>query len=860
KRIRPTKRKAASSRNPLRRLQERQDLQQGYTEVKSTGVAEREVQRLKREGGAALSQSNSKFAREALAGLASKENFSKVTLKKADSFKGVKYAPYKDLMLLQVKGRRHCQTRLVEPKAESINSGDCFILVTSEKIFTWIGRFCNVIERAKAAEVTAQIHQKRELGCKCPREPVLIEEAKNQSNETFWELLGGEKPYPGSGPSEEDEIYEDCMNITNMVYKLYDDELDPVEEFWGKPLKHEMLDPKEALILDFGSELYMWAGKKCPLDKRRKGLRLAEDLWKTGYDYTECDVNPLSAETGKLPEKDDKRPDWTVFGKVTQNMETILFREKFIDWPDTTRLIKFADLVPVDAKIMVPLNPTPVSLVLEASHVGRGRLWLEDMDGLHRMWEVSTIEMAVWHISEYEHLPMVKESYGQFHEGDTYVIRWRYKVAQTGMKTLKGRESSHATVGRERCAYFFWQGRGSSITEKGASALMTVELDEERGPQVRVTQGKEPPAFLQLFDGCMTVHRGKREDESTNTQGSWRCYIMRNELPFETCLLEVQRSVENLRSRTSFIIMNIKTGMLYVWHGAKSSSQCREQALRISKSLSTKCPEEISREQSTFVVTEMDEGAEKKDFWVAMDALRGDRSAYHSLLDDPQPQNYSPRLFFMTSVAGIFEAKEVLNPCRNHDDVVSAFPFMQTELYSASQPALFLVDVGHCAYLWQGWWPEESEQEENVKTGSAEARFNTDRRCALQTTIHYCQLKKSRKPVKAYLVHAGLEPLEFTNLFPQWEVREDVRKINEAEGRERDEITSVEDLLSKLLKTKYTWEELQERPLPEGVDPLKMEQFLQDDEFEEVMCMSREEFAALPTWKQGNIKKEVDLF
>lgn len=86
--------------------------------------------------------------------------------------------------------------------------------------------------------------------------------------------------------------------------------------------------------------------------------------------------------------------------------------------------------------------------------------------------------------------------------------------------------------------------------------------------------------------------------------------------------------------------------------------------------------------------------------------------------------------------------------------------------------------------------------------------------------------------MKAYLVHAGLEPLEFTNLFPQWEVREDVRKINEAEGRERDEITSVEDLLSKLLKTKYTWEELQERPLPEGVDPLKMEQFLQDDEFE----------------------------
>lgn len=39
-------------------------------------------------------------------------------------------------------------------------------------------------------------------------------------------------------------------------------------------------------------------------------------------------------------------------------------------------------------------------------------------------------------------------------------------------------------AGKEKCVYFFWQGRHSTVSEKGTSALMTVELDEERGAQV----------------------------------------------------------------------------------------------------------------------------------------------------------------------------------------------------------------------------------------------------------------------------------------------------------------------------------------------------------------------------------------
>lgn len=87
---------------------------------------------------------SSSFAVEALAGLASTEDFSAVTLRNVTetSVSTNKLQPYKDLMLILIKGRRHVQARLIEPVAECINSGDNYILVTkSEVIIDSSGRY-----------------------------------------------------------------------------------------------------------------------------------------------------------------------------------------------------------------------------------------------------------------------------------------------------------------------------------------------------------------------------------------------------------------------------------------------------------------------------------------------------------------------------------------------------------------------------------------------------------------------------------------------------------------------------------------------------------------------------------------------
>lgn len=48
-----------------------------------------------------------------------------------------------------VTGRQHVQVRLVEPSVRSLNSGDCFLLVTPEHCILWSGEFANEQEKTK---------------------------------------------------------------------------------------------------------------------------------------------------------------------------------------------------------------------------------------------------------------------------------------------------------------------------------------------------------------------------------------------------------------------------------------------------------------------------------------------------------------------------------------------------------------------------------------------------------------------------------------------------------------------------------------------------------------------------------------
>ena len=364
-------------------------------------------------------------------------------------------------MLLQVKGRRMCQTRLVEPAPSSVNSGDAFIAVNGTEIIVWQGTYANVIEKSKSADLGQIIIQMRDLGCKRARRVILVEEEKiteaNHGNKLFWKLLGcssSQKPEK-AGPPDEDENFELEVNDTNLVWNVNDEtnELVPIEEYWGNPMKHDILTyDSRVLVFDFGTEVYVYNGKNAPFSRRRLGLKLAKDML-----------------------KQENRPSWHLFGRINQNMETVLFKEKFLNWPDKSRLIQTDGKASKrtisnsddGAKLSTDVENTfdaidmarwPLqepNLELEGTFIGRGRSYYDEAE--RRQYEIETLSITFWHVTDKDIFELPEKKHGQFHSAETYVVRWRYKVSLTG-RDLKGRPSKHVAVGRDRWTYFFWHG------------------------------------------------------------------------------------------------------------------------------------------------------------------------------------------------------------------------------------------------------------------------------------------------------------------------------------------------------------------------------------------------------------------
>ncbi|KMY97105.1 uncharacterized protein Dsimw501_GD13687, isoform R [Drosophila simulans] len=878
----PKGRRAA--RNPLKSLAARDDISSEYTEMRS-GIAERELRRLKLESYG----HNANLAAEAIAGLASVEDFKSVALRSSSIPLQQMWLPHKPVMLLHVKGRTHVQTRLVEPVHTSLNRGDCFILVAGSQLFRYVGSFANVIEISRSKKICAAIVENKDLGCTATQEVILTDGKylKERQWRQFWQLLGKKEDDQSDiaecGHADEDDVFESSLIETNKIYEYQDEALIPLEKFWGCIPKVDMLDTRKVLVFDFGSELYVWNGKNAPSDAKRAAMRLAQEHFgaENSADYADCYLNPLNyvgivgrRENTKYAKRCAQRPDWCVLGKITQNMETVLFKEKFSDWPEIEREDLEKDYLSNGVHMVRALNGTALhkgepyqepNLVLEQANLGRGNFYY-DTDTM-RHFDVITKSTDKWQIHEFNFdAANNRNDYGHFYSAESYIVRWIYQISVT-VRELSGKVSNRSTVGRDRCVYFTWQGQDSSANEKGAAALLTVELDKEKGAQMRVSQGDECTAFVRLFRQ-MWQHRGRKE-QCLERHSEWRLYQLQGNVSEETIIKEVVCQSSHLRSRSSMLLIHGSEGNVIVWHGSKSAPHTRNVAVGVAQDLIKTVPKDLFSAE-TANLTEVEEGSEDDQCKKAL-GLKDERNEYGSLLKATKSFDYQIRIFNFSSTQGVFKALELSDPLRCQD-LHSPYPFSQSQLYNARQPTIFLLDDGDELWLWMGWWPLEdvkiNTDERSSPTNDNRAGVNrwiSERRAALETAVDYWRAKhgeNEKEPfhgIKGQVVWAGLEPLAFKALFPDWTERPDVREINEEDGR-TDASISIGTMLAQMTQTEYPLEVLKARPLPEGVEPTRLEVYLNAEDFQAALGCSRAEFEQLPIWKQTKLKKERGLF
>ncbi|KAJ8128987.1 hypothetical protein O1611_g4646 [Lasiodiplodia mahajangana] len=187
--------------------------------------------------------------------------------------------------------------------------------------------------------------------------------------------------------------------------------------------------------------------------------------------------------------------------------------------------------------------------------------------------------LYIWRIEEFEVVAWPKRQYGDFHEGDSYIILHSYKV---------GNKDGEEKLGHD---IFFWLGSKSTQDERGTAAYKTVELDEYlhgAATQHRELQKDPSDDFIALFSRIRILSGGVR---------SGFTHVETEEEPKETLMLlrvfkhplakradsimvyEVEPTWQSLDENDVFVLE--RNDKIWVWQGKNCSPMEKAKAAQV---------------------------------------------------------------------------------------------------------------------------------------------------------------------------------------------------------------------------------------------------------------------------------------
>ncbi|KID90836.1 Gelsolin, partial [Metarhizium majus ARSEF 297] len=187
--------------------------------------------------------------------------------------------------------------------------------------------------------------------------------------------------------------------------------------------------------------------------------------------------------------------------------------------------------------------------------------------------------LRVWRIEQFQVVPWPADQYGQFYDGDSFIVLHSYTVGKPSAKLAHD--------------IFFWLGNHTTQDEAGTAAYKTVELDEFLGgaaTQHREVQSAPSDEFLSLFPRLTIrsggVRTGFRHVEPQKTRAPVRTLLRVFKSPCTSAsgpdgvvVHEVEPAVGSLDDGDVFVL---DVGdKIWVWQGRRCSPVEKAKAARV---------------------------------------------------------------------------------------------------------------------------------------------------------------------------------------------------------------------------------------------------------------------------------------